>query len=304
MTEPVIDTKKHYFIDPEAQVRFNLVVEEGKRIFEGSGIIDPLRPITREDLHLVASFHKAVDPTNPNHPWRLRKDPRDEVRDKSFYENWDKPGGPLEHITLAGRSAEIIVREIKAHLRAGNATPGVIEKIGAIDPLHTAVAASLHDEGREVTHIFYTTDLIGRGMLKKIGVRKDILDILPGEEIMWTPEDVDMNKVISDLSPEAVVVRIADDYGKRRAGTNRLSQRSDFTKENQERWAASYLIRPESGRPSDRLMRKKMPLHTMNAQRYLDALDNWLQSVTDLTTDDLTRTLNIELTPTLLPLSE
>lgn len=305
MSEPVRDTE--YFTDEPAQERFRFVVGKGEEILANSALVDPSKRIGNDDVERIAQFHREVAPTNPSNPWRLQKEDRPIERDPSFFSNWESPGGPLEHITLAGKAAEIITRALQDHARTfdeGTKERETVEKLKQVDPLHAAAAAALHDEGREVTHIFYTTDLIGRAELRKIGIRKDILDVLPNEEILWLLPEEDMDVAVSALSPEEIIVRIADDYGKRKAGTNRLMQRVDFTEENQERWAASYVNRPDSGRPSDRLMRSKMPLHTQNAQRYLDALNNWVSRFSTLTIEDITKILHQELSPTLPKIAE
>lgn len=305
MIEPNNTTK--YFVDKPAQERFRFVIEKGKEIFANSALVNPSTRIGGEDIELIAEFHKEVAPTNPSNSWRLQKEDRPIEKDPSFFSNWEAPGGPLEHITLASKAAEIITRALQEHARffdESTKESETVEKLKQVDPLHAAAAAALHDEGREVTHIFYTTDLIGRAELRRIGVRKDLLDVLPNEDIYWLSPEDDMNFAIAALSLEEIIIRIADDYGKRKAGTNRLKQRADFTQENQEKWAASYVNRPDAGRPSDRLMRSKMPLHTQNTQRYLDALSKWINSVSTLTIDDITKILHEELSPTLPPLSE
>lgn len=282
-------TDKLRFRDPEAQQRFNFIVSTGKDILSSTALLDPSKKITQEDLDKIDAFHREISPANPKRPWRLE---RGKSPDPSFFRNWEMPGGPLEHMRLAGLSARIIASTIKEHSK------GQID----IDPFLVSAAAALHDEGREITHVLYTNELIGTALLKKIGIRQDIIDLLPDETILWTKENID--DLISKLSPETIIVRLSDELGKRKEGTNRLYRRDDFLPGFHEMWFQQYLSRSPTGRPSDDLMRKKMGFHIQNGQKYWEAINKWLQSVTDLTIDDLTRILNKELSPDLTPFSE
>lgn len=263
--------------DKDAGERYKYVVETGRLLFENSGLVDRNRKITREDLSLIDQYHQAVSPVNPSNPWRVvpvqRSISKGEIVDASIYGNWDAFGGPLEHIHLATKAAEIIVTEIHKHLKNPDElrTPCerfTWEEVRKVDPLHAAASAGLHDEGREITHIFFTNEVIGNRLLKGIGVREDIIAVLPSESVMLTPEDESMDEVIRGLNPEAVILRIADEFGKRVPGRNRLFQLTDYDEGNQEAWAQRYISRPFSGRPSDKMMRENIGLHNKNAQRY------------------------------------
>lgn len=298
MSEQTVEQVKRPLVitDKEARNRYEYVVQKGKEIFENSALVDPAKEITQNDLDLIVLFHREVSPTNSNHPWRMRREEgraieREQIVDSSFFSNWEAPGGPLEHIQLASKAAQILVEEIRKHLKKP-------EDI-SINPLHAAAAAALHDEGREVTHLFYTNDLIGRRLLQRIGIREDILAVLPSEEIMQIPLNKSMDEAIQTLSAETVIVRIADEFGKRVSGTNRLYQPEDYTAWDKEAWAKSYIARPPSGRSSDQWMREHMELHVANVPRYFQALDNWVRTRTTLTLTDLTRIVNRELSQTL-----
>ncbi len=301
------ESEGKYFFDPEAQVRFNEVVGLGCEIFDQSGLIDEHLEISENDLSRIIQFHKAVSPANPEHPWRLAKEDRPIAKDPSFFGNWEAPGGPLEHIEFASDAARIITESLQSHLKHDDQLDnpllrGIAHDIKGISPLHAAVAASLHDEGREVTHLFYANEQIGRTLLKRIGIRDDILKVLPDEKVMLTPRDKDMNEAIQDLPPEAVIVRIADEFGKRFPGSNRLYQPEDYTAWDREKWAAGYINRPTANRPSDTFMRKNMQLHVDNVPRYFEALDEWVRSISTLTLEDITQSINVSLAPTLRPL--
>lgn len=301
------ETEGKYFFDPEAQVRFDDVVGFGREIFKQSGLIDTHLEISVDDLNKIAQFHKSVSPVNPEHPWRPVKEERPIARDPSFFSNWEAPGGPLEHIELASEAARIITDNLQSHLKHDDQLNdpllrGIAHDIRDISPLHAAAAASLHDEGREVTHLFYTNEQIGRTLLKRVGIRDDLLKVLPDEKVMLTPRDKDMSEVIHDLPPEAVIVRIADEFGKRFPGSNRLYQPDDYTAWDREKWAEGYISKPSANRPSDTFMRENMQLHVDNVPRYFEALDEWVRSISTLTLEDITRVLNTSLVPSLRPL--
>lgn len=307
------DTKPKNLIDLEAESRYRFVAETGQLLFKNSALTDSSKEITRDELVLIDEFHKAVSPVNPLHSWRMQQEQRSisrgEIVDPSTYGNWEVPGGPLEHIRLAIRAAEIITNEIQANLKEVGESSNdwqreTQEKVKEINPLHAAAAAGLHDEGREITHIFYSNEVIGTSLLRRMGVKQDVIDVLPSESVMLTPEDQSMDEVINNLSPEAVILRIADEFGKRSPGKNRLFQLSDYDEKNQEAWAQRYISKPLSGRASDKKMRENIGLHNKNARRYFDALDNWLKAISNITLEDLARALNKELVPTLEPLSE
>lgn len=304
--------KPRVLIDEEAGERYKYVVENGKNIFTGSSLLDPSQPITDTDLDLIATFHKTVSPQNPNHPWRLTKEERSieqgQIADPSTFGNWESVGGPLEHIQLAGKAGFEISKILKDHLKPEEEiteewAKKAFEHIVRLDPHRIAAAASLHDEGREVTHLFYTNDLIGRRMLERIGIRNDIVGIMPDEVVMQVPQDESMIEYMQKMEPEAVMVRIADEFGKRKAGTNRLTMPNDFDAETQKKWGENYINRPYSGRPSDKWIREHLALHNANAPRYFEAMDEWVQGVSTLTLNELTEQLNTILSPTLSPIN-
>src|SRR3989344_7112623 len=300
-------------VDIEAGQRYRFVAETGQLLFKNSALTNSSKEITLDELVLIDEFHRAVSPVNTDRPWRAQQEQRSiargEIVDPSTYGNWEAPGGPHEHIHLATRAAEIITNEIQKHLKNPDELQTdwektTQEKVKGTNSLHAAAAAGLHDEGREITHIFYSNELIGTSLLRRMGVRQDIIDVLPSKSVMLTLEDQSMDEVIRGLIPEAVILRIADEFGKRAPGKNRLFQLSDDDEKNQEAWAQRYINRPLSGRPSDKRMRENIALHNKNARRYFEALDNWLKAVSNITLNDLARILNKQLAPTLEPLSE
>lgn len=304
--------KPPILVDKEASQRYKHIIDAGKRIFAGSAIVDPSKPITADEIDLIAQFHKEVSPENPQASWRLTREDRSiergQIADSSFFSNWEVPGGPLEHIELATQAALIIVEELKTNLKSADSVLDLwvkeaISAIQGLNPYHTAVVAGLHDEGREVTHLL-SNEVIGRRLLQRIGIREDITSILPDEKVMQVPLNESMDEYMQHMNPETIIVRIADDFGKRKGETNRLQQPQDINHRAEEAWAQNYLKRPFSGRPFDRLAREHLELHVENAPRYLEALDNWLDGISTLSLSDITRRLNQQLAPTLKPLVE
>lgn len=306
------DSKPRVLVDKEASERYERVIGVGRRVFAGSALLDSSKPITAKEVDLIAQFHKEVSPENPQASWRLTREDRSiekgQIVDRSSFGNWEAPGGPLEHIELATQAALIIVEELKTHLKSADSVSDQLAKeainaVQGLNPYHTAVVAGLHDEGREVTHLL-SNEVIGRRLLQRIGIREDITSILPDEKVMQVSLDESMDEYMQHMNPETIIARIADDFGKRKGGTNRLQQPQDIDYKAEEAWAKNYLNRPFSGRPSDKWARERLPLHVENALRYLVALNNWVRGVSTLTLTDITRKVNEQLAPTLKPLVE
>ncbi len=213
------------------------------------------------------------------------------LSDSSKYDNWELPGGPLESFLLTGEAAEFFTREIMSHLRP--------EAHLNVDPFHAKAAALLHDVGRVLTHTYYSNEVLGSAALKKMGIREDIRNILPEETIMLTTpvSQEAMDRAIRSLDPAAVIVRMADEFGKRYPGSRRLYTPEDYDTWDRNAWAANYLSRPPSGSASEAFMRSEAPtivkgqeiggrviktqmdLHVANVPLYFAALDSWVNSV-------------------------
>lgn len=283
--------------------RYQFIVEEGRKIFQGSGIVDNSIPITESDVDRVHQLHKIISPKNWDYKTAIGSQ---QIEDPSTFGNWEDPGGPLEHINLAMESAPILLEEILKNIKSADdvddaRVKSAIESLKKANPNLLAVAAGLHDEGRELTHIFFRTDLVGGSLLNKIGVIDAIKKILPEEKLMLTPLDQSMDEAVLNMNPEAVLIRIADDFGKRKKGTGRLMQPNDVTEASQEEWANTYEEKPFSGAASDAWMRKRFKLHSLNGVRYNVALSNWLIETTGKPLEHYTLLLNEKLAPTLPP---
>src|SRR3989344_1810241 len=288
--------------------RYAFIVNEG-RIFDNSPIKDPSMEPGEKDLERVSSFLSAISPVAYKDSWGGEVEVSNKASDPSTYDNWDKPGGPQEHMDpLAMKGAVIITKLIQENLKPTDKLDKegveIAEQMRKINPFHAGVAAGLHDLGRELSHIFETTELVGGSLANKIGIRKDIQEVFPDERIMLTPPEKNMNDRIKELPAEAVILRIADEFCKRMCGTNRTFTIDDFSPEFQKKWGERYVNRPLSGLASDSYFRRNIDLHNANAKRSFDALNNWLQGITDLTLTDIGNVINKELAPGLRPLSE
>jgi len=290
-------------VDQESIDRYHYVATKGREIFGESAIVNPLLPLTSADLVLVSQFHREVSPKNPQAPFKLTN-VMERGQDPSSFGNWELPGGPLEHMELAAQAALIIVSELKDHLMPVDSVSDqwareAIEVIKELNPYHVAVAAGLHDEGRQITQMFYTNDRYGGMLLRKIGVRPDIIAVIPDEEVMQVPLGKDMDEYMQAMNPESVLVRIADEFGKRKGGTDTLLQPEDINPEAQRVWGDRYVKRPFSRRPTDRWWRGHIELHNDNAVRYVQGLDQYVRGISTLTLKDLTTKINTQLAPTL-----
>ena len=305
----MLETQKPKILtDEEAGQRYHHLVALGKEKFKGTALVDSSLQITDADITALVEFHHESSPMNQKSPWRQAQEARSrdngQIVDSSTYANWEAIGGPLEHINLASDAAKIIVGLVKEYARASQESdPSWLQRrkaeINQVEPLHAAAAALIHDGGREVTHIFYTNEVIGRALLRKTGIREDLQDVLPNEQLMLTPPDEDFDEALQQLSAEAVIIRLADEFGKRFPRTNRIYQPSDYDTWDRDAWAAGYMSKPLSGRPSDAWMRTQMQLHVDNVPRYFAALDNWVRACTTLTLQELCEELSARLNPTL-----
>ena len=295
-------------LDIEAGHRYERVVDAEANTFTGSNLLTVGVQITDADLKLIAKFHSQVSPTNPGHPYRLQKptytdeDFGHRITDVSFFGNWESSGGPLEHIEQATAAAAEILQILQSRLRQPEENQpqwqnDAVDVIQRSYPNFVAAAAALHDDGRLVTHIYWTNELIGSALHRRIGIRPDLMSIMPREDVMQVPLDLNMDSKIQSLPPLAVIVRLADEFGKRAPMTNRLYMPKDYDSWDRNAWAKGYIEKSESGRPSDKTMRERMQLHVDNVPRYFQALDNWVRAVSTLTLEELCQKLSEKLSP-------
>jgi hypothetical protein len=290
------------------EARYKQIVSTLKETFHESGLVRSFLLITEHDLGKISLAFNLISP--------LRTESRDIVTqrgehyvlyDPSTFDNWEDVGGPQEHMDLVMKGAGIVTRLIQEHLKPEEGAENqwqekTIHEIKQINPYHAAAAGGLHDIGRELTHIFYSNDLMGGSILNKAGVRKDVQRVEPDERVMQVPEDQDMYEAIKKLPPEAVIIRIADEFSKRAPGTNRTLQLEDFSPVAQEAWGKRYTDRPSSGLASDNWFRRHIIRHNENAPRYFEALDKWCREATGKPLEYFVRRLSVSLVEFLPPL--
>lgn len=206
------------------------------------------------------------------------------LSDPSTFDNWEDIGGPQEHMDLVMKGASVLTRLVQSHLKTDAQATSQweeesIHKLRVINPFHAAAAGGLHDVGRFITHTFFSNDLIGRSILNKVGVRKDIGKVHPDEGVMQAAPGT-MYDVIKSAEPEAVIIRIADEFSKRAPGTNRTLMPEDFSPDFQDAWGKRYTNRPSSGLASDNWFRRHIGRHNSNAPEYFTALNQWCLDMT------------------------
>ena len=241
--------------------------------FSDSGLLEKNRnkTVTSDDIQLLKSFLEIADPQKAG--WRLTQTPAPNnegttcVRgsvDPSTFANWNAVGGPAEHFELAGKMA------LHIHDRFQTLYPN--SPIARLDRNELHAAALMHDFGRLITHQFFLSGEVQTHLLKAIGIRKELCDALPKEELMLGEPD-SMQKRIDALTPFQFVVRIADEFGKREPGTNRLIHPDECKRERWEKWAESYRKRDQGWVSVERHMRDHLGRHLDNEEPYYAALD-------------------------------
>lgn len=89
-----------------------------------------------------------------------------------------------------------------------------------------------------------------------------------------------MYDVMKSIDPEAVIIRIADEFSKRSGGANRILQLEDFDPVVQEAWGKRYTDRPSTGLASDNWFRRHIGRHNSNAPEYFESLNQWCIDMT------------------------
>ena len=283
--------------------RFDFLVRAGRDFFAQSGLIDPTRILTYADIRSIEDFHRYTAPDAPHNLWRLHETSQiihPHIVDASTFDNWSKSGGPLEHIRLATLAADIITRKLQEHIRPiTEETPGIIadhiQDLQVVSPLQTAVTAALHDEGRQITHILGTNEEFEKLLFSQIGIREDIIAAIPDLELMRVPMEHSMEQEVFDHSTVALIVRLADEFGKRRPHTATTYTASDYNVSDRTSWTNRYRNKPSSGLSSDIIMRNNLDLHVANVPRYFQALDTWVQKVSTYTLSSLVEELQSDL---------
>lgn len=266
-----LDLADFAFQDFSAYQRLLALAEVGREFFANSPIIQTHRhsQISDLDLKSVRDFLSAASPSKVN--WRLNGAPAPKMCnqgdiDPSKFATFDSPGGSLEHFHVAEFVAGQILKSIRDHAPRSEAAK--------CNYYILKTAALLHDAGRLITHQFFLSDQVGFQLLQMIGVRDDILELIPQESLMLGEPNT-MKERLFALKPGQVLLRLADEFGKRAVGTNRFLHPSECTKEHWAKWAAKYLSRPEGWVRVEREMRVHMARHLENEEPYYAALKDW-----------------------------
>lgn len=266
--------------------RYEQVVEALRSTFEGSSLLNPDQSIGQSDLSKISLAFNLMSPLRAESQIAMQSEktrPRLLV-DPSTFNNWEDVGGPQEHMDLVMKGVDALTRLIQSHLKPQKQAVNQweeesIHKIAEINPYHAAAAGGLHDVGRFITHTFFSNDLIGGSILSKSGIRKDISRVHPDERVMQVAPGK-MYEVIRGSEPEAVILRIADEFSKRAGGANRILQLEDFDPVAQEAWGKRYTDRPSTGLASDNWFRRHISRHNSNAPEYFDSLNQWCIDMT------------------------
>lgn len=130
--------------DRREVMRRHEVVAVGKRIFDGTGIVDPSQPIDGRSVVAMRQFLREAAPGSLTWPETGR--------------NWAEPRGPLEHMQMTAAIAKYTAEQMRQ-------LPGY----GAVNPDLQEVVGLGHDLGRFVHHRFYETDLLTEQLRDEIG---------------------------------------------------------------------------------------------------------------------------------------
>jgi hypothetical protein len=277
------------YLDRELHERFQYVTTIGQEIFTGSAIVDSARRIERSDIDLIFEFYKATSPVNPSSPWRVVARPvesfaADQIVDTSSFGTWEQPSGMLEHLLLTSQAAEFLVRRL-----------GIEDQV---DPLYAAAAGALHDP-RLFTHLFYPNEIIGRRLLLNVGVRPEIINAMPKENLFLNPTHQALQAAINSLPLDALLVRFADQFAKRVKGTDRIPTLEEVLAFDSVGWGKANTDRADSRRPSDAWWISQLPIHLANVSQFFTAINARIEETGNLSVRELSVELNQELSPAL-----
>ena len=282
-------------VDPEMAERYQEIIDHATDLFRNTTLLDSSQQVGEKDVELILSLFSKFDPQATG--WRTDSEYNDFKRknawylqDGSTFGNWGEPGGPMEHINLSVQSVSHIFEILKGNLKP-DLNLQIKQEFEQINPSQLEAIMAFHDIGRLFTHTFFTTGVIGDRLLKSLRIRGDIIQNLPTEKVMLTPMDEDMDIVIQNLGVIAVIARLADEFGKRAPGTNRLYMPEDYNMWDRQKWADGYTKKQITGRPSDSFFRKNVQLHVDNVPRYFESLDRWVQKISTLTLEQLIQKL-------------
>ena len=271
-----INLQNMFTADPQAHKRMENIANLGRARFASTRLAlgNEGLPVSSSEVASVKQFLYQMRPSESQ--WRMEGavTQRGVIIDPSTFDSWDRPGGTAEHISLSAVAA----RKFLAILQANSN----IADLDNLDPNLIEVAALFHDIGRFVTHQFFLSGEVGNWLLNEMNLRQDLRELIPQESIMLGDPQL-MEERIFSLSPAQVLLRMADEFGKRFRGTNRFLHPDDCTRAHWEKWAQEYLRRPVGWSVYERGMREKMPIHIANEEPYYAALAKWVKRISQYT---------------------
>jgi hypothetical protein len=226
--------------------------------------------------------------------------------DPSTYANWEDLAGTGVHLELVPEAADIIFYLIFQNLKTNRTdVPEPFQR--AYDELlggnreqaklKTIIAGAFHDVGRLVRQTFLVNERDGNVLLREMNVRPDIVKIITGEEVMQGSGREDTIRIIQQMDPLAVLVRMADEFGKCKNNQGELYTLEDYRRWDGSKWAQGYTQRPYTGDPRDLRFRSMVQRHVLNVQDYFDTLDLFVSALTNINL----ATLSTQLSSTLQP---
>lgn len=160
--------------------RMTEIIQAGRPIIKGTAITNLDEALSAQDVARVQQLITTVVPIT--------------VENYTLH----------DHIWLTHR----LVRAMADSLQAGLVDKSMVE-----------IVALVHDFGRFVTHRFGLTDLVGRILLRELGFRQDIIDLIPDDRLRLAST---VEELTTPLEPEryllsTMIIEVADLHAKRDA---------------------------------------------------------------------------------------
>ncbi len=168
-----------------AQGRINAIVERGQIFLSTSHLLSTTKSVDETDTRKFREFIELVVPMDETN------------------------GRVLPHLDLVAKFDRKITEQLL--INQPDLSSQLIVTRGEL-------LGYLHDFGRFITHRFQRNDALSNHILKKIGVREDLLTSLPSIRKFMDKTDTEeeAQKIFDQLTPEQRVIEIADMCGKRK----------------------------------------------------------------------------------------
>ncbi len=259
--------------DHEMGGRFTAAVGVARSKLLGSPLlIENPGKVSLPDLDRIANFLSVVSPVNPGvgtelEKWRLEQRTSFEpgqMTDGSSFGNWEEPGRVLDTTILATIVGAYLMRRIKETLREpdmqmSDITRRLISEFQDASQEHAAAVCATHDVGRILSQEQGAVDALQKRFFKNVGLRPDITNAHPDEQVMLAPCGR-MEETIDSLSAYSLVCRLGDEFGKPNGeALYTLEDYIQWCEQGEgEQWALRYQERQKSGRPSTNYMHETL----------------------------------------------